>query len=80
MIRPERFRVAADAEGSAAGSDGLPGVVQETIYVGEFRKYTVRINGTETLSVRQPNQSGAAAWRPKDRVRLSVDPGDVRIV
>jgi len=49
-LRPERISL-------VSAGDGLPGVVEETIYAGSELKYVVRLSDGQALAVRAPAES-----------------------
>jgi ABC-type Fe3+/spermidine/putrescine transport system ATPase subunit len=57
-VRPERVTL-------AASGDGLPGIVEEAIYVGGETKYVVRLDDGQALTARGPAES---MRKPGDRV------------
>jgi spermidine/putrescine ABC transporter ATP-binding subunit len=77
LVRPEALRITLDGPG---GRTGLPGTVEEALYLGPLRKYTVRINPAEALTVRQPGEPGARELAAGDRVRVEWDPRDLRLL
>jgi putative spermidine/putrescine transport system ATP-binding protein len=83
VLRPEKAALvpAAQTDG-VPGPDaaGIPGIVHELVYVGEFTRYRVALDGSATLTVKMPN--GRAAFRPEigTRVRVLWQPGDECII
>ena len=75
MIRPEALRLDG---GDAAGAT-VRGRVDEVVYLGDVRRYTVRINTQETLVVRVASQ-GRPEIRVGATVSVSWDPMDARIL
>lgn len=75
-IRPEAWRMGADAERSAGASGNLlHGVVSESTYLGETAQLIVDVPGPTRLTASVLNPGGSA--RPGDRVSLAADPADV---
>jgi len=78
LIRPEALRLRpATPGGPAAGS--LPGTVEDVLYLGAVRRYTVRINADETLTVRGPREAGHVP-DPGEPVRVECDPSALRLL
>ncbi len=74
-IRPERIRLSARAE--ALGHEGH---VESALFLGEIVRYEVQLEGGPLLQVRIQNERGHEAPGEGDRVALSWDPADVRIL
>ena len=77
LIRPESLRLGIDQPG---GRHAVRGTVEEIVYLGGIRKYTIRINAHETLVVRPPNQAGARELGIASRVRVEWEPQDLRVL
>jgi len=77
LIRPESIRLLAD---ESPGPHGLPGVVEEATYLGDLRKYTIRINSGETLVVRLPQRPGTRPLSAGSRVGVEWEPQDLRLL
>ena len=74
-LRPERLRVEGD------GPEGLPGRVDEVIYLGTDTVYQVAVEGQGLLRVRMQNEGGAqAGYRNGDLVRVRVPADAVRVL
>ncbi len=84
-VRPEKI-VLGDGGGAggdpAEGGDAnvVSGVVEEVIFVGEARRYTLRLDGGQTLTVKQPNRAGAVQHRRGDAARAAWAVADSRLV
>jgi ABC-type Fe3+/spermidine/putrescine transport system ATPase subunit len=65
-VRPERVRLAE------RGSGGIPGTVDEIIYVGSTTRYLVQ-SAAGRLTVRSQNQDENGRWRRGQDVELSWD-------
>jgi spermidine/putrescine ABC transporter ATP-binding subunit len=74
LIRPESVRLVA---ATPAGSHDLRGVVEDALYLGALRKYTIRLSPSETLVVRLPTESGTPLLPPGSHVRVEWDPHDL---
>ncbi len=77
LMRPESLRLSLD-EGAAESS--LPGVIEEVIYLGGFRRYSIRINPQEVLTVRLPPQSGTGQLASGTRVQVILEPRSARVL
>ena len=77
MLRPEKIAL-APAEAHASG--GLPGEVEEVVYVGEFTRYRVRVAPAVVIGVKTPNTHAALRAKPGDPVRLRWAPADAYLV
>ena len=73
MVRPEKVAIAP----AGAADDGVPGKVEEAIYVGEFTRYQVRVAPDVLISVKVPNTHAVYRAKPDDAVRVhwAVDDG-----
>jgi ABC-type Fe3+/spermidine/putrescine transport system ATPase subunit len=76
LIRPESVRLMADPP----AGHGLPGVVEEALYLGGLRKYTIRLSPAETLVARVSALPGVPPVAPGDRVGVEWDPQDLRLL
>ncbi|WP_458097085.1 ABC transporter ATP-binding protein [Roseomonas sp. WA12] len=64
-IRPERLRL-------SAGGDGLPAELVDLIYLGNARRFVLRLaDGTEWSALVQADTAEALSLRPGDSLRLS---------
>ena len=77
LMRPESLRLSADEQ--AAGSS-LPGVIEEVIYLGGFRRYSIRINPQEVVTVKLPPQVGTGQLAPGTRVHVILEPQAARVL
>src|SRR5439155_20586775 len=77
MLRPEKIAL---APAEAHASDGLPGEVEEVVYVGEFTRYRVRVAPGVVIGVKTPNTHAALRAKPGDPVRLRWAPADAYLV
>jgi ABC-type Fe3+/spermidine/putrescine transport system ATPase subunit len=77
LLRPESLRITVDG---GAGPAGVPGTVEEVVYLGGVRRYAVRINARETLVAREPNRAGVGGLPAGSRVTVSWDPADARLL
>jgi ABC-type Fe3+/spermidine/putrescine transport system ATPase subunit len=77
LLRPESIQLAADP---SPASRGLEGAVEEGTYLGGVRRYTIRLNPSETLVARVSMPSGGLPLAPGSRVRVTWDPTDLRLL
>jgi putative spermidine/putrescine transport system ATP-binding protein len=69
-IRPERVRV-----GTAAGAAGFTGELADIIYLGNARKYGVRLpGGAECFALQQADSADTSGLHPGGPVTLSIPP------
>jgi spermidine/putrescine ABC transporter ATP-binding subunit len=71
LIRPESLRLAADLPSSTVTPHGVEGVVEEALYLGGIRKYTIRLNSAETLMARVATPADAPPLAVGSRIRVS---------
>jgi ABC-type Fe3+/spermidine/putrescine transport system ATPase subunit len=76
-IRPESLGLTIDPP---SGAHAVQGTVEEVVYLGGIRRYTVRINARETLVVRRPNQAGTREFGIGSPVYVEWDPRDLRLL
>ncbi|SFC40721.1 putative spermidine/putrescine transport system ATP-binding protein [Bosea sp. CRIB-10] len=75
LLRPERIRI------YPPGQDGpsvFPGKISFVEYYGPTIRYTVQLEGGESVYVETHHAGGAAAIG--DGVRIGVEPGDFRLI
>lgn len=77
IVRPEKIRILNDSE---AHSTSVQGVIDESIYIGEIIKYSVRISIDQTISVKQQIRFGRDIYQPGDKIRIGWDPTDCWII
>jgi spermidine/putrescine ABC transporter ATP-binding subunit len=73
-LRPEKIALAYHAD-----SRGIPGTVEEIVYMGEVIRYAVRVSEPEILLVKVQTKHGAPAYGPGAAVRLEWRPEDVQV-
>jgi putative spermidine/putrescine transport system ATP-binding protein len=76
VARPEKFSLAPQSSSNA----GLAGRISEQVYVGDFTRCRVVIQGGLTLTVKVQNNRSALQTRAGDEVRIFLDPGDARVL
>ncbi|MBV9785896.1 MAG: ABC transporter ATP-binding protein [Acidisphaera sp.] len=74
VVRPEKFSLAPP------GTPGIPGVVAGLVYVGDFTRYLVDVEGGLRLIVKVQNRRTADRARDGERVALRLDPADARLL
>jgi len=77
MIRPEKISI-EPAGGAAA--DGVPGAVEDAVYVGEFTRYRVRVASELFIGVKAANTHTTFRAKPGDLVRLRWAAADAYLV
>jgi len=80
-IRPEKFWF-VDHEATKAGSTtAVEGTIEEVVYVGDLTRYQVRAAALDVLlHVERQNRGGVSALGRGDRIRLTWNPADVRVL
>ena len=80
-IRPEKLWF-VDHEATKAGStSAVEGTIEEIVYVGDLTRYQVRVAALDArLHVERQNRGGVNALARGDRIRLTWDPADVRVL
>lgn len=80
-IRPEKLIVeTAEAPNGGAGGNSLTATVEDVIFVGESRRYQLRLAGGQGLVVKEPNRAGAITHARGASVRVGWAVGDGRLV
>lgn len=79
-VRPEKL-VFPEDEGAADGAmNHLDGVVNDVIFVGDMRRYDVRLGNGSSLIVKCHNRSGIRQFGRGDTVRVAWHVVDTRLV
>jgi ABC-type Fe3+/spermidine/putrescine transport system ATPase subunit len=76
VIRPEKFSLVQQSP----ADQGVMGRVSEHVYVGDFTRYRVEIQGGLSLTVKVQNNRSAVQAREGEEVRIFLNPGDARIL
>ena len=76
VARPEKFSLAAPS----FSSTGVAGRISEHVYVGDFTRYRVVLQGGLSLTIKVQNNRSALSTRAGDEVRIFLDPGDARVL
>jgi spermidine/putrescine ABC transporter ATP-binding subunit len=77
VLRPEKLAVVPASEGTA---EGLEGTVEETLYVGDFTRYSVRIRQGLALAAKASNNKRVVKAENGEEVRVSWDPEDAYVI
>ena len=77
IIRPEKIRFVEPSFNPLVRVDG---VVEELIYSGEVRRYTIRISHEQTIDLKQQIMHGVKAFRKGDRVSVGWSLEDSKIL
>ena len=77
VIRPEKIRFVEPSFNPLVRVDG---VVEELIYSGEVRRYTIRISHEQTIDLKQQIMHGVKAFRKEDRVSVGWSLEDSKIL
>lgn len=77
VIRPEKIRFVEPSFNPLVRVDG---VVEELIYSGEVRRYTIRISHEQTIDLKQQIIHGVKAFRKGDRVSVGWSLEDSKIL
>ena len=77
VIRPEKIRFVEPSFNPLVRVDG---VVEELIYSGEVRRYTIRISHEQTIDLKQQIMHGVKAFRKGDRVSVGWSLEDSKIL
>jgi len=77
VIRPEKIRFVEPSFNPLVRVDG---VVEELIYSGEVRRYTIRISHEQTIDLKQQIMYGVKAFRKGDRVSVGWSLEDSKIL
>src|ERR1700676_1825867 len=64
----------------APADQGVMGRISEHVYVGDFTRYRVEIQGGLSLTVKVQNNRSAVRAREGEEVQLFLNPGDARIL
>jgi ABC-type Fe3+/spermidine/putrescine transport system ATPase subunit len=73
-LRPEKIALEPGAH-----PGGIPGTVEEAVYMGEVIRYAVRVSEPETLLVKVQTKHGAPAYGPGAAVKLEWRPEDAHV-
>ena len=76
VVRPEKFSLMQQSP----GDHGVMGRVSEQVYVGDFTRYRVEIQGGLSLTVKVQNNRSAVQAREGEAVQIFLNPGDARIL
>jgi len=76
-FRPHQVSIGVRDEQGDASRVWLDGSVESAEFLGEFSRYRVRV-GEVALVADQPHYAGIAMFEPGARVRLGIEPGQLR--
>ncbi len=77
-VRPEKIVAAAD--GDPPGMNAVSGTVEDVVFVGEMRRYVVRLPGEQRLVFKAQNRGGVQNFRRGDAIRVCWNVDDCRLV
>jgi ABC-type Fe3+/spermidine/putrescine transport system ATPase subunit len=77
-VRPEK--IVATENGIAPESNAVDGVVEDVVFVGEMRRYVVRMPGGQRLVLKAQNRIGVQNFERGDPIRVCWNVADGRIV
>jgi spermidine/putrescine ABC transporter ATP-binding subunit len=73
-LRPEKIALEPGAH-----PGGVPGTIDEAVYMGEVIRYAVRVSDQETLLVKVQTKHGAPAYGPGTAVKVEWRPEDALV-
>ena len=76
IVRPEKFSLMQ----LSPADQGVMGLVSEHVYVGDFTRYRVEVQGGLSLTVKVQNSRSAMHAREGEEVQIFLNPGDARIL
>ena len=79
-VRPEKIVFADGSTPSEGEMNQLDGIVESVIFVGEMRRYQVRVGNGESLVLKRQNRSGIRQYDRGDAVRVAWHVADTRLV
>ena len=82
-IRPEKLVFAGELppdDGTEGPVNDVEGTVTEVVFVGETRRYEVRLGGGQTLVLKRQNRAGVRQHARGDAVRVAWHAADGRVV
>ncbi|MFT4038169.1 MAG: ABC transporter ATP-binding protein [Thermomicrobiales bacterium] len=77
-VRPEKIVAADDA--AEPGKNVVSGTVEDVIFVGEMRRYVVRLAGGQELVLKAQNRSGVQSFGRGDPITVAWSIDDCRLV
>jgi spermidine/putrescine ABC transporter ATP-binding subunit len=75
-IRPEKITLSEEEKGDHV----YEGNIEDVIYIGETTKYVINLSGKEVLNVKEQNRPHSRKFKKGDRVRISWDFSDSRLL
>jgi spermidine/putrescine ABC transporter ATP-binding subunit len=79
-VRPEKIVFAEDEDGVAEAMNHLDGIVNDVVFVGEMRRYDVRLGNGCSLIVKRHNRAGIRQYACGEPVRVAWHVADTRLV
>ena len=79
-VRPEKIVAVDDDHGAGPEMNAVSGVVDDVVFVGEMRRYAVRLGGGQRLILKVQNRSGMQSFARGDPIRVAWNVADGRIV
>src|SRR5215207_6346719 len=79
-VRPEKIVFADGSTPTDGELNQLDGIVESVIFVGEMRRYQVRVGNGESLVLKRQNRSGIRQYDQGDAVRVAWHVSDTRLV
>jgi spermidine/putrescine ABC transporter ATP-binding subunit len=79
-VRPEKIVFAEDGAGVGSELNQLDGVVGDVIFVGEMRRYEVRLGNDARIVLKRQNRSGMRQYGRGEPVQVAWHVQDTRIV
>jgi putative spermidine/putrescine transport system ATP-binding protein len=76
VVRPEKFSLTQQSP----SDQGIMGRVDEQVYVGDFTRYRVEIEGGLNLTVKVQNSRSAVRAKEGEQLQIFLNPGDARIL
>ena len=73
-IRPERIVLRSITDN---GFDGLNGLIEEVIYLGETITYLIQITPTNKITCRNQSDNQSKKWKVGDNVKIHWNPQDI---
>jgi len=78
-IRPHAIQLAAPGKAPDGARSWLDGTVTDREFLGEFVRYSVKV-GTTELVVDQPHYMGEPGFAPGARVKVGINPAQVKLL
>jgi putative spermidine/putrescine transport system ATP-binding protein len=79
-VRPEKIVISEIGNGLSNEMNRLDGTVEDVIFVGEMRRYDIRLGNGERLILKRQNRSGVLHYNRGEAVRVAWHIEDTRLV